>query len=97
MPAKKVFEARVKYAAKTKRGSKDNRRQSTQSNLAKSVDLLDQNIQQLQAMLEEINRRLSAFEARVDRAGEEEHAWLKLTEHSFEFWDNEADAIYDTL
>jgi hypothetical protein len=40
---------------------------------------------------------LSAVEARVDRAGEEEHAWLKLTEHSFEFWDNEADAIYDTL
>jgi hypothetical protein len=27
----------------------------------------------------------------------EDYAWLKLAESSFEFWDNEEDAIYDQL
>jgi hypothetical protein len=27
----------------------------------------------------------------------EDYGWLKLAESSFEFWDNEEDAIYDQL
>ena len=27
----------------------------------------------------------------------DELVWLKASEHSFEFWDNEEDAVYDNL
>jgi len=27
----------------------------------------------------------------------DEYVWLKATERSFEFWDNEEDAVYDNL
>jgi hypothetical protein len=58
----------------------------------------------------ELSRRLLAVEAQlsrlradqlqasVDRATSAENpAWLKLAEPAFAFWDNPADAIYDTL
>lgn len=58
----------------------------------------------------ELNQRLLAVEAQLSRlradqlqasvdrmTSAENQAWLKLAEPAFAFWDNSADAIYDTL
>lgn len=97
MAAKKVSEARTKYEAKAKSGLKDARHQAPQLDLAKSVEALNQNLIELQSKLEEVNHRLAIFELRVNGLSTEERGWLMLAEPSFGFWDNKADAIYDTL
>ena len=95
MAAKKVSEARTKYAAKTKHAVARNR--TIRPDLAKSVEALNRNVLELQSKLDEVNQRLAAFEFRIDHLSNEERDWLMLAEPSFAFWDNEADAIYDTL
>jgi chromosome segregation ATPase len=64
MATKKVSEARTKYAVKAKRALTSNR--ATRPDLAKSVEALNQNVLELQSKLDEVNRRLAAFEFRSD-------------------------------
>ena len=43
---------------------------------------------------------IDALEQTLDDAtglSQEDLAWMRLAEGSFEFWDNDDDAIYDTL
>lgn len=93
MAAKKVSEARTKYATKTKRALTSNR--ATRPDLAKSVEALNRNVLELQSKLDEVNQRLAAFEFRIEHLSAEERGRLMLAEPAFAFWDNEADAIYD--
>jgi hypothetical protein len=62
MAAKKVSEARTKYVAKTKRDL--TRNHATRPDLANAVDALNRNVLELQSKLDEVNRRLAAFEFR---------------------------------
>lgn len=61
--------------------------------MAVDVEELARDIEQLS---EEDRRELLRRIARLDLT-EDELDWLRLSEPSFDFWDNEEDAVYDEL